>query len=30
MDHNSNFKISKLPLKELKEEHKTIVENAKR
>ena len=30
MDENQNLKISKLPLKELNEEQKTIIENAKR
>ena len=30
MDDNSNLKISKVPLKELNEEQKRIVANAKR
>ena len=30
MDDNNNLKISKVPLKELNEKHKTIVANAKR
>ena len=30
MDDNSNLKISKVPLKELNEEQKQIVSNAKR
>ena len=30
MDENHNFKISKLPLKELNEEQKTIIGNVKR
>ena len=30
MDNNGNLKISKIPLKELNKEQKTIVSNAKR